>query len=268
MPIIRLSSHNCFYLYEDFGKPETIVFSNSLGTNLTMWDAVVEMVKAEFNVLRYDTRGHGQSSINSATVSIPELGQDVLELLDHLKLEKVYFCGLSMGGLIGQWLGIYAPKRFKKIILTNTAAKIGTDETWNTRIDLVKTNGLSVLQKGTADRWFTPAFREKNPEVVAEILEKFKQNSIQGYTANCAAVRDADFREELHNLKVPTLIISGLQDEVTKVADGNFMQEKIPDSSHVQLDANHLSAVELPKAFARVILEFKDSYKQFLSGKV
>ena len=257
MPILKLSSHDCFYQFQDFGKPETIVFSNSLGTNLSMWDAVAEIVKTKFNILRYDTRGHGQSTINSETVSVEELGRDLLELLDSLKLEKVYFCGLSMGGLIGQWLGINAPERFQKIILANTAAKIGTAESWNTRIDLVKTNGLNVLLKGTAERWFTPDFRERNPETVAAILEKFKQNSVQGYVANCASVRDANFREDLQNLKVPALIISGLQDEVTTVADGNFMQQEIPDSRHVQLNANHLSAVELPEEFARAILEFK-----------
>lgn len=259
MPIFKLKSHDCFYQYADFGQPETIVFSNSLGTDLSMWDAVVEIVKPKFNVLRYDTRGHGQSTINSDSVSVKELGEDVLELLDQLKLDKVTFCGLSMGGLIGQWLGIYYPERFQKIILANTAAKIGTAETWNTRIDLVKTNGLSVLLKGTAERWFTPAFRGENPEVVSAILEKFKQNSVQGYLANCAAVRDADFRNELQNLKVPTLIISGLQDEVTTVADGNFMKENIPDSRHVQLNANHLSAVELPEEFAKAIMDFKDA---------
>jgi 3-oxoadipate enol-lactonase len=224
-----------------------------------MWDAVAEIVKTKFNILRYDTLGHGRSTINSENVSVEALGRDVLELLDSLKLEKVYFCGLSMGGMIGQWLGINAPERFEKIILANTAAKIGTAESWNTRIDLVKTNGLNVLLKGTAERWFTPAFREKNPEVVNAILEKFKQNSVQGYVANCTAVRDANFREDLQNLKVSTLIISGLQDEVTTVADGNFMQEKIPDSRHVQLNANHLSAVELPEEFARAILDFKEA---------
>ena len=232
------------------------MFSNSLGTDYTMWDEVAAILGKHYNILRYDTRGHGQSTIQADTVGIAELGQDVLDLLDYLELGKVYFCGLSMGGLIGQWLGIHAPERFKGIILANTAAKIGTAEGWNARIEQVKEQGLESLLEGTAQRWFTPAFREKHPEAVAAILEKFEQNSVQGYTACCAAVRDADFRQELGKLRVPTLVISGLQDEVTTPKDGNFMASHIPDARHVRLDANHLSSVELPEEFARHLLQF------------
>ncbi|WP_018479772.1 3-oxoadipate enol-lactonase [Pontibacter roseus] len=256
MPTISLSNHTCFYTFEDSGKAETIVFSNSLGTDHTMWDPVVAILRPHFNVLRYDTRGHGQSTIQGEEVSVAALGQDVLGLLDHLRLDKVHFCGLSMGGLIGQWLGIHAPERFKKIILANTSAKIGTATGWNDRIQQVRAQGLEILLDGTAQRWFTPSFQEQHPEMVTDILRKFGQNSAQGYAANCAAVRDADFREELHQLQVPTLVISGLQDEVTTPADGDFLASTIPDARHVQLDANHLSAVELPDDFARALIQF------------
>ncbi|WP_266205169.1 3-oxoadipate enol-lactonase [Pontibacter kalidii] len=254
MPTIKIALNTCFYTYEDLGHEDTIVFSNSLGTDLTMWDEVAQIIKQHLNVLRYDTRGHGQSTIHADVVSIAELGQDVIELLDHLKLDKVYFSGLSMGGLIGQWLGIHRPERFRKIILANTAAKIGTAEGWNARIDQVVMNGLQSILDGTAQRWFTPEFRDKYPEKVSAILQKFKQTSLQGYTANCAAVRDADFREELPKLSVPTLVISGTQDEVTTPADGDFLANSIPRSRHVQLPANHLSSVELPEAFAESLL--------------
>ncbi|OKL38547.1 3-oxoadipate enol-lactonase [Pontibacter flavimaris] len=255
MPTIKIANNDCFYTYEDRGHGDTIVFSNSLGTDLTMWDEVARIVSQHLNVLRYDTRGHGQSTINSDVVSIAELGQDLLDLLDQLKLGKVYFCGLSMGGLIGQWLGIHHSERFKKIILANTAAKIGTAEGWNARIEQVRKHGLESILDGTAQRWFTPSFREKHPGKVSAILQKFEQTSLQGYIANCTAVRDADFREELQRLSVPTLIISGNQDEVTTPADGDFMAGRIPHSRHVQLPANHLSSVELPQAFAELLLQ-------------
>lgn len=256
MPTVKLTNHTCFYTFEGAGKADTLVCSNSLGTDHTMWDELVPILRPHYNILRYDTRGHGQSSIQSDTVSIAELGQDVVELLDHLELGKVYFCGLSMGGLIGQWLGIHAPERFKKVVLANTAAKIGTEEGWNSRIKQVREHGLASILDGTAQRWFTPAFREQHPEVVVAILEKFAQNPVQGYTANCAAVRDADFREELQRLQVPVLVISGEQDEVTTPADGEFMVSRMPQARHVTLDANHLSAVELPQAFAESMLHF------------
>jgi 3-oxoadipate enol-lactonase len=258
MPTIKLSNYDCFYTHDDFGNADTIVFSNSLGTDYTMWEKVVDVLSHHFNVLRYDTRGHGQSSIKADSVTVAELGQDVIELLDYLQLDKVHFCGLSMGGLIGQWLGIHAPERFEKITLANTAAKIGTAEGWNERIRQVKAQGLASILDGTAQRWFTPAFREKHPDVVRDILDKFQRNSVQGYTANCAAVRDADFREELFDLEVPTLIISGIQDAVTTPEDGKFMAKRIPNARHVQLDAAHLSSVELYEEFAKHILHFKE----------
>lgn len=254
MPTLKIANNDCFYTYEALGHDDTIVFSNSLGTDLTMWDQVVQNLRQHLNVLRYDTRGHGQSSIGTDTVSIAELGEDVIGLLDHLKLGKVYFCGLSMGGLIGQWLGIHHPERFKKIMIANTAARIGTVEGWNARIAQVKEHGLESILEGTAQRWFTPMFREKHPEVVSKILEKFTQTSLQGYIACCAAVRDADFRKDLQKLSVPTLIISGTQDEVTTPVDGEFLASSIPRTRHVQLEANHLSSVELPAAFAKNVL--------------
>ena len=254
MPTLKIAGNDCFYTYENLGHDDTIVFSNSLGTDLSMWDKVVHILRNHLNILRYDTRSHGQSTSSSDFLTIAELGQDVISLLDQLKLGKVYFCGLSMGGLIGQWLGIHHPERFKKIIIANTAAKIGTADGWNARIAQVKEHGLQSIVEGTAQRWFTPAFRQNHPDVVNEVLEKFGHTSLQGYMANCAAVRDADFREELQNLKVPTLVISGTQDEVTTPADGNFLASRIPRSRHVQLNANHLSSVELPVEFARDIL--------------
>ncbi|MBX0334313.1 3-oxoadipate enol-lactonase [Pontibacter sp. HSC-14F20] len=254
MPTLKIAGNDCFYTYENLGHDNTIVFSNSLGTDLTMWDKVVHILRKHLNILRYDTRGHGQSSISADTVTVAELGQDVIGLLDHLGIGKVYFCGLSMGGLIGQWLGINHPDRFKKIIIANTAAKIGTAEGWNTRIAQVKERGLQSLLDGTAQRWFTPAFRQAHPDVVRDVLEKFGHTALQGYIANCTAVRDADFRKELSKLKVPTLVISGTIDEVTTPVDGEFLAAGIPRSRHVQLEANHLSSVELPAEFAKNVL--------------
>jgi 3-oxoadipate enol-lactonase len=259
MPSIKLSSSDCYYEYEDFGNDKIIVFSNSLGTDLKMWESQIDILSHHFNILRMDTRGHGKSTIKQDEVSIGELGKDVVELLDALNLDKVYFCGLSMGGLIGQWLGIHHGSRFEKIILSNTAAKIGTQESWNTRIEQVKAQGLESILDGTAERWFTAEFRNNNPDKVNEVLNAFKNNSLRGYTANCAAVRDADFRDQLHELEVPVLVISGLQDQVTTVEDGKFLARRIPVSKHISLNAAHLSSVECAEEFSKHILHFSEN---------
>jgi 3-oxoadipate enol-lactonase len=245
---------NIHYKYQDFGHQKSIIFSNSLGTNISMWDSVVDILKNEFNILRYDTRGHGESLfIDRETFKIADLGNDVIELIDNLELEKVYFCGISMGGLIGQWLGINAPNHFQKIILANTAAKIGNNETWNSRIGLVKNEGFEELSKVTETRWFTEDFRKVNSNKVKAIIDKFKLNNIDGYIACCEAIRDADFRRELHQLIASTLIISANHDTVTTTEDAIFLVSKIPDSKHIILNAAHLSAVERWENFAKAI---------------
>lgn len=256
MPKINLSNFTCHYTLENFGHKKTLVLSNSLGTNSSMWEDNMDVLSHYFNVLRYDKRGHGESTINQDSVSIAELGSDVIELLDHLKLDQVYFCGLSIGGLTGQWLGINHPDRFEKIIISNTAAKIGTEEGWNARVKQVTENGLESILTGTADRWFTREYRDKHPDKVNAILGQFEKTSLQGYTACCYALSEADFRDQLHCLEVPTLIIVGTQDEVTTLKDGKFIQKRAPTTSLVTLDAAHMANMEHPEEFAKHIIHF------------
>jgi len=256
MSKIQLTNFICNYKLENFGHQKTLVLSNSLGTNLSMWEENVDVLSHYFNILRYDTRGHGESTINQERVSIADLGSDVIELLDYLKLDKVYFCGLSIGGLTGQWLGINHPTRFERIIISNTAAKIGTEEGWEARIKQVTEHGLASILEATAERWFSSDYRTNHPEKVQEILNNFKSTSLQGYTACCHAVAGADFRKQLHNLEVPTLIIVGTKDEVTTFEDGKFIQKRSPITSLVTLDAAHLSNMEHPEEFAKHIIHF------------
>ena len=194
----------------------------------------------------------------TATFTIKDLGNDVIELLDHLKLKKVMFCGLSMGGQIGQWLGIHHPERFHKMILANTAAKIGDAKAWNSRIEYVTEHALSSILEGTAERWFTKDFREKHPKKVQEVLDIFIKTSLTGYIACCKVVRDAVFIGQLENLEVPTLVLSGLKDTVTTVAHGNYMARHIGVASHISLDAAHLSNMECSRDFAKFILYFTE----------
>jgi 3-oxoadipate enol-lactonase len=232
-----------------------LVFSNSLGTDFHMWDAIVPALLPHFQILRYDTRGHGGTTATSEPYSIELLGNDVLALTKALKIEKFAFCGLSMGGLIGQWLGIYHSEKLEKLIICNTASKIGSEETWNERIEVILKNGTASIWEGTLTRWFTPVFHHEAKKMKA-VKTAFLGCSTEGYAAACAAVRDADFREKVGKIGVKTLIITGNQDPVTTVEHAEFMQSKIKDSALIILEAAHLSSVEQPEKFAAALLDF------------
>ncbi|OAI91448.1 3-oxoadipate enol-lactonase [Pseudomonas putida] len=240
------------------GAP-VLVLSNSLGTNLHMWDTQVPAFAAHFRVLRYDTRGHGQSLVTEGPYSIEQLGRDVLSLLDALEIDKAHFCGLSMGGLIGQWLGINAPERLDRLVVCNTAAKIASPEVWNPRIETVlrdREAAMVGLRDASIARWFTPAYSEANPESAKRITDMLAATSPEGYAANCAAVRDADFRDRLGEIKAPLLVISGTADAVTPPSGGLFIQEHVPGAEYAEFHAAHLSNVEVGEPFSRRVLDF------------
>lgn len=256
MPKITVNNAQINYKFLDNKKPETMVFSNSLGTNYSMWTKQEAEVSKYFNILFYDTRGHGESETTEGAYSAELLGKDVLALTKSLNIEKFHFCGLSMGSLIGQWLALNGGDRVQKIILCNTAAKIGTEESWNERIELVLEKGLETVAEATPAKWFSDGFIKDNKDDVDQILAAFKKNSPEGYASNCAMVRDADFRDGLEAISKPVLIISASLDPVTTVADGNEIQMKIQNSEHIILNAKHLSAFEKPAEFNEALLKF------------
>lgn len=242
------------------GTPNSpvLIFSNSLGSEMMMWDELIPYLLPYFRVLQYDTRGHG-SSLGfkpEHKKSIEQLGEDVINLMNELNIEKAFFCGLSMGGLIGQYLGINHPNRFKKIVLSNTGAKIGNDERWNNRIETISKNGMQAIVDDTMERWFTEEFRRQNPERVAETKAMFLRSDVEGYSNCCRAIRDADFREELEKLSVETLVITGDEDPVTNVEQAEFLVSKIQNASLKVLHARHLAAPELPEEYAKTLIEF------------
>ena len=233
-----------------------LVLSNSLGANLGMWEPQISALGSRFRLLRYDTRGHGDSSVPPGPYTVEDLGRDVLGLLDFLKIDQASFCGISMGGCTGQWLGANAPSRIHKLVLANTAAKIGVAEVWNTRIDTVLREGLNSIVSGTMERWFTEDFHRGHPETVAAIASTLLSTNLQGYVACCAAVRDADFRAVLGNISVRTLVIAGSQDVVTPSKDAQFLAENIASARFVELPAAHLSNVEASAAFNSALIDF------------
>lgn len=241
------------------GQAPVLVLSNSLGTDLSMWEPQMADLTGRFRVLRYDTRGHGQSSVTAGDYTIEQLGHDVLDLLDTLKLDRVHFCGLSMGGAIGIWLGVNAPQRLHRLVLCNTAARIGTREMWDARIATVRKEGMKPVAAAVIQRWFTPEFRASFPEPVAKAQAMIETSPPAGYAACCAAIRDMDQQDTVGQIKVPALIIYGRKDPVTPSADADFLNDRIAGSVKVGLDAAHLSNVEQAVAFTDAVSSFLSS---------
>jgi 3-oxoadipate enol-lactonase len=256
MPFVEFEGIRIHYQITGEQDLPVLIFSNSLGANLYMWEPQVLPLSAHFRILRYDTRGHGRSSSSAGPYSIADLGADVLRLLDTLQVKRASFCGLSMGGAIGQWLAVHASERLEKVVLANTAAKIGVPEIWNARIDTVLREGLDPVIPGTLERWFTSDFHEAHPEVIANTAAMIKATSVRGYAACCAAIRDADFRNDIESIQTPTLVIAGKYDPVTSPEDGRFLAATIPSAAFVEIPAAHVSNIEAPSQFSAALLSF------------
>ena len=246
--------------YELLGNTSNrvLVLSNGLGTHLQMWDRVLPHLLPHFRILRYDVRGHGRSilkdDISPRTIEI--LGNDMIDLLGHLGIERIHFCGISMSGLIGQWLALQHPQRIEKLILSNTGAKIGEKALWDARILTIRQEGLSAIADATMERWFTEDFLKNDAEQVRSIKSMFLQNDVEAYSACCAAIRDADFRAEIGRIEHPVLIIHGEQDAVTTFEHAEYLRSHINRSSLVSLKTRHLAPVELPQLYATKIVHF------------
>jgi 3-oxoadipate enol-lactonase len=256
MPCVELKELRINYALEGRSGAAVLVLSNSLGTNYSMWDPQVPEFLKTLRVLRYDTRGHGQSSVTPGPYSIEQLGKDVLGLADAVGVKRFHFCGLSMGGMIGMWLAANAPDRVNKLVLCNTAAKIGNAETWNARIDAIRKDGMKPMAAAVVERWFTPVFREKDRTTVARTQKMLEEANAEGYAANCAAVRDFDFRERLGETRKTTLVISGKHDPATTPADRRFLAEHIAGARYVELNAAHLSNIEDGERFTEEVSTF------------
>lgn len=237
------------------GAP-VLALSNSLGTAMAMWEPQMAVFSRHFRVLRYDSRGHGRSGAPAGSYSIDRLGRDVVELLDALGIARVSFCGLSKGGMVGQWLGWRAPERLDRLVLANTSACMGPPEGWDARIRTVLAEGMGAMAEPVLQRWFRPAFLEAAPHAVAPVRAMLLATSPAGYAGCCAAIRDMDQRPLLPLIQAPTLVIAGTHDPATPIDHAEQLAREIPDARLVALDAAHLSNVEQPGAFASAVLDF------------
>jgi 3-oxoadipate enol-lactonase len=232
------------------------MLSNSLGTDLSMWTPQAKAFAEKFRLIRYDRRGHGRSGAPKGPYSMERLGRDVLAVLDALKIEKTHWCGLSMGGMVGQWLGAHAPQRMDRMILSNTACYYADKDIWNGRAKLLREKGLPAIVGGTMERWFTSGFRERAPQTIASMSEILLKTPLEGYIGCCEAIAAMDHREMLAKIKAPVLIIAGKVDPATTVEYAEFIRDRIAGSKLTVLDAAHISNVEQPDTYTKTALEF------------
>ncbi len=256
MAIFDSGKGKLHYQLEGAEDAPLLVLSNSLGTTLDMWVPQMPALLEHFRVLRYDTRGHGQSEVTPGPYSIAQLGNDVLALLDHVKAPRAHFCGLSMGGMTGIWLGIHAPDRIDRLVLCNTSAAIGVPEMWNARIAQVRQGGMAVVIDAVLERWFTNDFLSHAPAQVDRVRAMLANTPVEGYVANCAAVRDMDQRADLGRIATPTLVIGGKYDKSTPPEHGELIAKSVPGARYVELNAAHLSNWEAAQAFTRHAVNF------------
>lgn len=242
-----------------FDGPEgapVLLLSNSLGTDRDMWSPQMAAFAERFRVLRYDTRGHGQSDAPAGLYSLDRMGRDIIELLDALGLESVDFCGLSLGGMMGQWLGIHAPDRVRRIVLANTSSYMGPPANWDARIATVKAQGMAPLAEASAERWFSASFREVGGEAIAPIVATLLKTDPTGYAGACAGIRDMDLRRTVALVERPVLVIGGSLDPSTPPPHSEALAKAISVAQLVMLEAAHLSNVEQPERFAQAVLNF------------
>lgn len=240
------------------GKP-VLMLSNSIATDLRMWDGIIDDLTRDYRVLRYDTRGHGQSGAPTGAYSLDRLGRDVVELLDLLDVERVDFCGLSLGGMVGQWLGIHAAHRLGRLILSNTSPFLGPASQWDRLItDLTDRPDMSAMADMFIGNWFPAEFIGRRQDIVETFRRMIVATPPHGLSGCFAAVRDMDLRQTDKLIRAPTLVIGGTADTVTLPHHSKQIAQAIAGSSLTLLPGVHLLNVEKPASFLHVVSMFLD----------
>jgi 3-oxoadipate enol-lactonase len=244
--------------YRIDGKTDApwLMLCNSLGTNLHMWEPQMAALMQHFCVLRYDARGHGDSSVPESAFTMADLAGDAIALLDHLDIAKTHFCGLSLGGMTGMWLGTHHGARIARLVLSNTSPYMGPPSNWDMRIKLVTEGSMTTVTDSVIARWFTPRFRETSADKVAIVQQMLLDTSVSGYTGCCAAIRDMDQRTSIAAITNRTLVIAGSRDPSTPPTDGKAIAAAIAGSRYLEFDAAHLSNWEQTEQYNKNLCEF------------
>ncbi len=257
MPQITANGVGLNYQISGPSHAPMVMFSNSLGTTHHMWDEVVPHLRGRYRTLCYDTRGHGGSQVLDRPARIDDLADDAIGLLDALKIERVHFAGLSLGGMTGQNLAARYPERLHSLTLMATAANMGPRSAWDDRIKLVRAEGTAAIVDANMGRWFTPGFVAADPEALRAVRETFISIDRAGYAVCCGVIAVMDLLPLLGKITSPTLVIAGRDDPATPVARADEICTQIKHAELVVLArAAHLLAVEQPEATASHLLAF------------
>jgi 3-oxoadipate enol-lactonase len=244
--------------YERTGRDgaPTLVFSNSLGSTTWMWERQAAALGEQFDVVRYDHRGHGRSPVPPEPYDLADLGADVLALLDGLGAQRVHWCGLSRGGMVGMWLAINAPERIDRLVLCCTSAKLGPPEMWADRAATVREQGVDAIADAGLERWLTAGFREREPEVTAQVRAMLASTPAAGYAGCCGVIERMDLVDQLGAVAAPTLVVAGAQDPATPPEHGERIAAAVRGARlEVVEDCAHLAAVEQPETISQLIAE-------------
>lgn len=233
-----------------------LVLSNSLGTTFEIWQPQMVALTRHFNVLRYNTRGHGDTPLPTSTLTLELLGRDVIELLDREGIKQAHFCGISMGGLTGLWLSRFTPERWRRMVVANTAARIGHSADWLRRVRHIRKKGLAAIAASAPSRWFSEDFLCRSQPQVSELVRSLSQASPEGYAACCEALAAADLRKEVRRIALPLLIVAGESDTITPVSDSEWLLSHIHGAELALLPASHLSNIACPQAFSDRVCDF------------
>ncbi len=255
---------NATISYDVDGPPTApaLLLINSIGSTRELWARQLEAFAGRFRVIRYDARGHGQSSVPRGDYTIEQLGRDALAVLDAAGAASAHVCGISLGGLTAQWLGVHAPDRVRRLVLANTAARIGSVDSWAERMALVRDQGMSAVADRAMGVWFSPAFHERDPETVRGFRAMIQGCPPEGYLGCCAALRDADLREGIAAITSPTMTVASTADPATPPEGLEFIRERIRGAAMVTFDSGHLSNVECAEEFTAAVLDFLGTWPE------
>jgi 3-oxoadipate enol-lactonase len=236
------------------GAP-TVVLSNSLGSTPAMWDPQLPALAERLRVVRYDHRGHGRSPVPPGPYELDDLGADVLAMLDRLGLERVHWCGLSLGGMVGMWMAINAPERIDRLVLCCTSARLGPPEMWADRAATVRAQGVDAVADAGIQRWLSPGFIEREPEIAGGIRAMLAATPAEGYAACCGVIEHMDQVPQLGEIRTPTLVIAAEDDPATPPEHGALIASAVPGARlEIVPDARHLATIEQPAAMTELIV--------------
>jgi 3-oxoadipate enol-lactonase len=254
-----MSACGVHHVLEGPASGAPVVLSNSLGTTMRMWDAQAAELARTRLVLRYDTRGHGGSPVPAPPYDLPDLGRDVIALLDRYGIERASLCGVSLGGMVSMWLAAHAPDRVERLVLCSTSALFGPPEIWVERAALVRQSGMEAVADAVIARWFTPAFAAARPDVIATTRAQLAATPAEGYAACCGAIERMDLRADLTGIRAPTLVIAARDDPSTPPKHARVIAAGIPGARLVVLERGaHLVNVETPDVVTELILGHLD----------